>query len=134
MYKIWVLFSLGLFVGSCSADSASDDLVVGSDYLSINNKVILIDTMTVALSTINFDSLVTSANSRILVGNYEDPVFGKVNAESYMEFGSSNYKIGDSESDTETTSYVYDSIALILKYDKYVYGDTTRVQTFKVRR
>jgi len=132
--KILILFFLGICCISCTSDAESGDLVVGSDFLGINNNVVLIDTMTVEMSTINFDSLATSATSRILVGNYDDPVYGKVKAQSYIQFGTNDFKIGNSSSDTETTTYAYDSIALILRYDKYVYGDTTQVQTFKIHR
>lgn len=119
---------------SCETDNLEGDFVVGSDYLSLDNKVILIDTLTVDVSTINFDSLVTSNQSRILIGNYTDPILGKVKSESYFELTPSNYTIGTSSSDVETNNYVFDSIAVILKYDRYYYGDTTKSQTISVHQ
>lgn len=107
--------------------------MVGSDYLSVNNKVLLIDTLTVNVSTINFDSLVTSNRSRILIGNYTDPILGKVKSESYFELTPDSYTLGSS-SDTETVNYVFDSISMILKYDRYYYGDTTKVQTISIHQ
>lgn len=107
--------------------------MVGSDYLSINNKVLLIDTLTVNVSTINFDSLVTSNQSRIIIGNYTDPILGKVKSESYFELTPDSYTLGSS-SDTETVNYVFDSISMILKYDRYYYGDTTKVQTISIHQ
>ena len=86
------------------------------------------------MSTINFDSLVTSNQSRILVGNYEDPIYGKVKSNSYFQLSSSSYALMSGGSDTETTNYVFDSISMILKYDNYYYGDTTKVQTFNIHR
>ena len=71
-----------LTIISCGTDTDTGEFVVGSDYLAVSNKVILIDTVTVEMSTINFDSLVTSAQSRILVGNYDDPIFGKIKSNS----------------------------------------------------
>lgn len=106
---------------------------MGSDYLSINNKVLLIDTLTVDVSTINFDSLVTSNQSRILIGNYTDPILGEVKSESYFELTPTTYTLGSS-SDTQTINYVFDSIAMILKYDRYYYGDTTKVQTINIHQ
>lgn len=127
-----------LFLGgamiSCGTDADAGEFVVGSDYLAVNNKVILIDTVTVDMSTINFDSLVTSNQNRILIGNYEDPIYGKVKSNSYFQLASDSYALKSSGSDTETTNYVFDSISMILKYDNYYYGDTTKVQTFDIHR
>ncbi len=110
-----MLFFLATIL-SCGTDTDAGEFVIGSDYLALSNKVILIDTVTVEMSTVNFDSLVTSSQSRILIGNYDDPIFG------------------NGGSDTETTNYVFDSLAMILKYDNYYYGDTTKVQTFDIHR
>lgn len=123
----------GLTIVSCGTDTDTGEFVVGSDYLAVNNKVILIDTLTVEMSTINFDSLVTSNTSRILVGNYDDPLFGKVKSNSYFQLASGSYSL-ISTTDTETANYVFDSISMILKYDNYYYGDTTKVQTFDIHR
>lgn len=128
-----MLFFL-ITIVSCGTDTDAGEFVVGSDYLALNNKVILIDTVTVEMSTINFDSLVTSSQSRILIGNYDDPIFGKVKSNSYFQLAPGSYSLNNGGSDTETTNYVFDSISMILKYDNYYYGDTTKVQTFNIHR
>lgn len=133
MHKFILILVFGLTIVSCGTDTDAGEFVVGSDYLAVNNKVILIDTVTVEMSTINFDSLVTSNMSRILVGNYEDPLFGKVKSNSYFQLASDSYSL-ISTTDTETANYVFDSISMILKYDNYYYGDTTKVQTFDIHR
>ncbi|MDX6183563.1 DUF4270 family protein [Flavobacterium sp. Fl-77] len=135
MHKfLWMLF-FAFTIVSCGTDTDAGEFVVGSDYLAINNKVVLIDTMTVEMSTINFDSLVTSNQSRILVGNYDDPIFGKVKSLSYFQLSTDTYNLNiGSGSDTEATNYVLDSISMILRYDNYYYGDTTKVQTFDIHR
>jgi len=133
MKYIWFLFLFITLFTSCQTDNLEGDFVVGSDYLSINNKVLLIDTLTVDVSTINFDSLVTSNQSRILIGNYTDPILGEVKSESYFELTPTTYTLGSS-SDTQTINYVFDSIAMILKYDRYYYGDTTKVQTINIHQ
>ncbi|KAF2341640.1 DUF4270 family protein [Flavobacterium tistrianum] len=127
-----LLFILTLF--SCGTDTDTGEFTVGSDYLALSNKVIMIDTVTVNMSTINFDSLATSNRGRILIGNYDDPIFGKVKSDSYFQLSTSNYALSSVGSDTESVNYVFDSISMILKYDKYYYGDTTRVQTFNIYR
>lgn len=123
-----------LTILSCGTDTDAGEFVVGSDYLALNNKVILIDTVTVDMATINFDSLVTSNQSRILIGNYDDPIYGKVKSNSYFQLSSNSYTLNSSGSDTDAPNYVFDSISMILKYDNYYYGDTTKVQTFDIHR
>ncbi|UWY29911.1 DUF4270 domain-containing protein [Flavobacterium sp. TR2] len=127
-----LLFVLSLF--SCGTDTDTGEFTVGSDYLALSNKVILIDTVTVNMSTINFDSLATSSRGRILIGNYDDPIFGKVKSDSYFQLSTDIYALNSIGSDTESTNYVFDSISMILKYDRYYYGDTTKVQTFNIHR
>lgn len=127
-----LFFAFAMF--SCGTDTDAGEFVVGSDYLAVNNKVILIDTVTVDMSTINFDSLATSAQNRILIGNYDDPVFGKVKSDSYFQLAAESYSLLSGGSDTEAVNYVFDSISMILKYDNYYYGDTTQVQKFDIHR
>lgn len=134
MNKFLVLILFGLVMASCNTDVDTGDFVAGADYLAINNRVVLVDTATVSIATINFDSLITSSRSRILVGNYDDPVFGKVKSDSYFQLSANNYKLYNSNSDTDVPNYVFDSIALILRYDSYSYGDTTNTQSFQVHR
>jgi Domain of unknown function (DUF4270) len=134
MHKFILMLFFAATMISCGTDADAGEFVVGSDYLAVNNKVILIDTLTVDMSTINFDSLVTSNQSRILIGNYEDPIYGKIKSNSYFQLASASYALNNSGSDTEVTNFVFDSISMILKYDNYYYGDTTKVQTFDIHR
>lgn len=134
MYKVLLLLVFGLIITSCNSDADAGEFVVGSHYLSVSNKVVLIDTVTVDVATINFDSLVTSSQSRILVGNYDDSVFGKVKSDSYFQLSASNYALYNESSDTDASNYVFDSIKMVLKEDKYFYGDTTKVQSLSIHR
>ncbi|MFC0779406.1 DUF4270 family protein [Flavobacterium sp. HJSW_4] len=134
MHKFILLLLFVLTLFSCGTDTDTGEFTVGSDYLALSNKVIMIDTVTVEMSTINFDSLVTSNKSRILIGNYDDPIFGKIKSDSYFQLSGSSYALNSTGSDTESVNYVFDSISMILKYDKYYYGDTTKVQTFDIHR
>ncbi|KUJ60235.1 hypothetical protein AR687_19285 [Flavobacteriaceae bacterium CRH] len=134
MHKFILMLLFALTILSCGTDTDNGEFVVGADYLAVNNKVILIDTVTVEMSTINFDSLVTSSQGRILVGNYEDPIFGKIKSDSYFQLAANSYALLSAGSDTESVNYVFDSISMILKYDNYHYGDTTSVQKFDIHR
>ncbi|WP_348797689.1 DUF4270 family protein [Flavobacterium adhaerens] len=134
MYKFLVLLFAGLLIISCDSDTDSGEFVVGSDYLALKNKVVSIDTVSVNVSTIKLDSLVTSSTSRILVGNYDDPLFGKIKSDSYFQVSAYSFNLYSQNSDTDATGYVFDSIVMILKYDDYYYADTTQVQTLNVHR
>ncbi|KDN56859.1 DUF4270 family protein [Flavobacterium seoulense] len=134
MYRLFIVLFFGIILTSCDSDVDAGEFVVGSDNLSVNNKVILIDTATVEVSTINFDSLVTSSQSRILLGNYDDPIFGKVSSDSYFQLTSSGYNLQTTSSDLEGANYVFDSIRMVLIPDKYYYGDTTKVQSLSIHR
>ncbi|PIF32837.1 uncharacterized protein DUF4270 [Flavobacterium sp. 9] len=134
MHKFILMFFFALSLISCGTDTDTGEFVVGSDYLALNNKVILVDTLTVEMSTINLDSLITSTQSRILIGNYDDPLFGKIKSDSYFQLSTNTYALNNSGSDTEAIKYVFDSISMILKYDNYYFGDTTKVQTFDIHR
>ncbi|TRX42370.1 DUF4270 family protein [Flavobacterium restrictum] len=134
MFKGVVVLFFGMLICSCNSDGDAGEFVVGSDYLSVTNKVLLIDTMAVDMATINFDSLVTSSQNRILIGNYDDPIFGKVKSESYFQLTPTSYRLYNDNSDTDAPNYVFDSIKMVLKQSHYYYGDTTKVQTFSIHQ
>ncbi len=132
MYKAIILSAFVALMASCTSDLNNEKYVVGEDYIENMEDVILVDTLTVEVSTVNLDSLVTSSQERILVGNYTDPIFGKLKSESYFELTANNYRLRTSS--TDYTNFVYDSIAVILRYDNYYYGDTLQNQTLSVHR
>jgi hypothetical protein len=134
MHKFLILLFLGFLIISCDSDKDQGEFVVGSDYLALKNKVVYIDTVTIDVSTIKLDSLVTSSESRILVGNYDDPLFGKIKSDGYFQLATSSYNLYSHNSDTEATGYEFDSIAMIMRYDNYYYADTTKVQTLNIHR
>ena len=126
-YIFGLLFPLFLLFTSCSSeDYNNSDFVAGNTFTDSNLRVVLIDTLSVEISTMKFDSIVTSESSRMLVGKYRDSIFGTIRTSSYMGLVPSTYSI-DSEA-------VYDSIALYLKYDGYYYNDTSQTNTIHVRQ
>ncbi|MGX5858022.1 DUF4270 family protein [Dyadobacter jiangsuensis] len=90
--------------------------------------VLSTDTVTIKLSTIGTDSLMTGAASRMLLGNYKDPYFGKVRTMGFFQptLASSASVVQEAE---------YDSLILSLRYDNsYSYGDTTKPMNLTVHR
>ncbi|MBD0851145.1 DUF4270 family protein [Maribacter arenosus] len=120
-----LLCSLLLFT-SCSDDSLNDsDFEAGEIFTDSNIRVLQIDTLTARISTMKFDSIITSQGSRMLVGEYSDPVFGHVRSSSFIEMIPSSFTI-DSDA-------VYDSILFVLRYDEYYYNDTLSQNTIHIK-
>lgn len=119
---IAVLISFTCLLCSCNDDSKSYE--VGEDFIDTNTNVFEVDTLALEVSTIISDSLITSSPTRILVGALQDNDFGNLTAQSYFSIYNSTFYIDENA--------VFDSIALILHYDRYYYGDTTLVQTYKI--
>lgn len=115
-----------LVLASCSMDRENISLMVGEEFNDLTTRVLLIDTLQIETSTFKFDSIITSNTTRILVGSYTDPVFGKTSSDSYLELIPT-----DGDFDLRDDA-VYDSIALIMKYDRYFYNDTIPQQRFTV--
>jgi len=112
----------GLCLTSCSEDTST--YAVGDDWINSNTKVIFLDTLSVTSSSFQFDSIPVSATNRLLIGAYRDVEFGLVKSKVFTQLSNLVYSL-----DSEAT---YDSIAVILKYDGYVYNDTLQQQQFRV--
>lgn len=117
---IFVIFILTAF--ACSEEDQNSS--VGDEWINSSTRVLFFDTLTVKSSTLKLDSIVVSGSRRILIGQYDDPVFGKIKSKSYFQFIPSRYSI-DSEAK-------YDSIAFILRYDRYSSGDTLSSQKYLI--
>lgn len=110
---------------SCSKEENKDfTFQIGEDFVGTTTKAYFIDTLTVKATTFQFDSLVVSDANRLLIGAYNDPVFGKISSKSFVQLRNTVYEI--------EVDAVYDSIALILIPDRYFYNDTIPIQQFKV--
>lgn len=86
-----------------------------------------IDTVTAQLSTVLTDSFSTTSDTSFLVGRYSDPYLGTVTAKPFFQFA-----IPSSVPDI-ASSAVFDSLELIIRLNKYYYGDTSKLQTITVR-
>lgn len=86
------------------------------------------DTFSVEVHTITADSVITSGVTELLLGEYDDPIFGKSKASFAVQFsmvGFINFK------DTD----IVDSVILTLPYsqdDNNLYGNPTKSQTIEV--
>ncbi|GGM86166.1 hypothetical protein GCM10010967_17970 [Dyadobacter beijingensis] len=90
--------------------------------------VLTSDTVTIRLSTIGSDSIMTGGSPRMLFGTFKDPYFGKVRT---MNFFQATRESGVSVAQEAE----YDSLILSLRYDNtYSYGDTTKPMNLTVYR
>ncbi len=112
-----------LLFAACTK-SPIQDFVVGDNFIKSQTGVVMIDTLTLKSSTVKFDSLISNSSGRLLLGCNYNPFSGYVHSNTYFEL-----KFDDA---FNYTSFVYDSLCLILNYDKYFSGDTTVTQTFNI--
>ena len=111
----WVFFLLN----ACQKNPSK--FVVGEDFIESQSGFNLTDTMTVTLSTVIFDTVVTSGSGGMLIGSYRDDVFGNITSETFFQIGLPD----DTAPDADDT---YDSLRLVITYNGYYCGDTLTTQ------
>ena len=109
---------LGIFilvlVWGCSESSLIGDEFFGDE----NFQVSYVDSVSLQMYTVKFDSLPTSGTGRLMVGRGSYDYVGDITAESYfLLLPASDYSIYDLE-DRE----LFDSVTLVLTPDGYTYG------------
>lgn len=87
--------------------------------------VLFSDTSLVKLTTVAYDSVETGGASRLLVGRFTDPYFGKMHATTFFQ---PQFQSALGIPDLA----IYDSLVFKAQYDKYYYGDTTKVINLSV--
>src|SRR5882757_1318484 len=117
---------LTAFFAGC--DKAS--IQFGQNYIDVNNtNIVLVDSMTVGVSTVYKDSVPTAQTSTILLGTATDPYFGKTTATSYLSLVPSSNTAPDFLPNAQ-----YDSLVLLMKSNTNYYGDSTTAPTYTIRR
>jgi hypothetical protein len=126
--KLLVYIGLATAVAGCQWGDEVESLVQTNPD---NFQVLFSDTSTVLTSTVIYDSVMTGGPSRLLLGRYVDPLFGPVQATTFIQPTLLN-------SISLPDGAVYDSLVLSLHYEKtsesyprrtYTYGDTTKLMT-----
>lgn len=77
-----------------------------------------LDNYQVELATYKIDSFITSSHSVFTIGCHIDPVFGKINASTYVQVNL------PSENPVNNKSVSFDSLVVVLKTNGSYYGDT----------
>jgi hypothetical protein len=111
-------------LGLASCEDPND---LGLGLVDDNISGIYTDTLTVNVSTVYLDSMVTSGTNNMLIGQYAAPYTGTTEASTF-------FQVGLPATWTVAEDATFDSLKLILPYSDYNYGDTTNAQTFEVYR
>lgn len=116
---------IGFFASALIACKNSDNSIgfTGDDLLTVE----ITDSINVLSSTYLLDSLPSSNTGVIMVGKTNDPALGKLSVSSY-------FRIKPDADLVIPQNAVFDSLRLVLKYNKYSYGDTSRIQELSVHR
>lgn len=122
MYKYLLLCISLMFLFSCEDESNSYE--VGSSWMDAQSKIVMIDTLTMKMSTIMMDSTITSGKGVMMIGNIKDQTFGRVTSSSLFEFTPSSYSL------SSPSNAVFDSLVLYLTNTNFYYGDT--LKTYKM--
>lgn len=108
---------------SCTTSSL-EEFVVGKNFVKDQAGIVKIDTLTLKSSVVKYDSIISNSSGRFLVGSNYNDFSGYKNSSSFftMKFDGS----------IDNTKFVYDSLCMVLSYDRYFSGDTTVTQTLGV--
>jgi Domain of unknown function (DUF4270) len=123
--SVLIIFISYLFFNACKKNPS--EFTLGKEFIESQTELTLIDTFSVSLSTVILDTVITSGTGNLLIGNYRDEVFGKTTSHSYFQIGIPGNV--DLENDD-----IYDSLKLVIKYNGYSFGDTTKSQKISVHR
>ena len=121
----FLIIAFGVVGYACSSDPGELDL--GNSGLGDTYGVLMLDTITVAASTVLLDSIPTSGTGSLLVGGYRDDRLGMLHTEGYIQ-------VGLREAWEPSATARFDSLVLVATYSGYYYGDTTATQTLEVCR
>ncbi len=120
------LFIVFMFLVMASCQKTA--IQYGQQYIDngITN-IILIDSITPVVSTVYKDSVITSQTGTLLVGNYQDPYFGKTSSNAYLQLAPPT--LADLLNNAQ-----YDSLVLLMKTSGGYYGDTMLPVTISVNQ
>jgi hypothetical protein len=120
-----IIFFLILVVVFFSACEDPNTLAVGRTFSGNNLQSVYVDTFSVVTSTVQLDSVLTNGTNTVLLGSYRDGRLGSISASSYFQVGwTAPFSPGQHD--------IFDSIALVLPYNHYVAGDTTKSMNLNV--
>ncbi len=122
--QILSLLLMAVTVSCCT--SSIENFVVGDNFINDQTGIVKIDTLTLKSSIVKFDSIQTDSPGRFLAGGNYNSISGYKNVNSFMTMAF--------DDNIDNIKFTFDSLCLILNYDKYYAGDTMVTQTLSVHR
>ena len=124
--KKYILFLLFLNVFLIACESENDEFEIGVDLVKSKTEISMVDSFTVQLSTVKYDSIPTSGSTTALVGYFSNDISGQLEASSYFNFDL-NTSISELDEDV-----IFDSLTIQIYYSDYLLGDSTLQQNLKI--
>ena len=126
---MWRIFAGLLLSGLLFVSCNDEGFDIGKNLVDTRMRIFMTDTLTVKLSNLAIDSVLTSNNGHnkniAFAGHYNDPEIGKLYAQSYIEFSRTV--------NSESNRYAYlDSVTLVFHPNGNYYGDTVKSASFKI--
>ncbi|MBN2164964.1 MAG: DUF4270 family protein [Marinilabiliaceae bacterium] len=116
------IFLLSLYISGCSEDNG---MSVGSDLVVSKSNATIVDTVTISLSTVKTDTIITSSHNIALVGQTEIAGYGAVNAKSYIPLEYNTFIKYNKEE-------IFDSLTISFYLSGYYKGDTLANLNLKI--
>lgn len=122
-----ILFSvLSVMLVSC-VHKTDEFLTIGDNFVDPNTRIELVDSFGISVSTLLFDSVVTTGADVAIIGQHFNEKTGNITSSSFFQLQlPSSYSIDEDD--------VYDSVAVVLEYSGYYFGDTTQLYSLTVNR
>lgn len=126
-----------VFAGLLSCEDPSEvGLSLNSDGTQIN---VLYQEISLPATNVFIDSLRTDADRRLLVGQYNDPIFGNTSASTFSQLALSSFTFQRKEDSLTTDGkevfdYEIDSVILQLRYNYFHSNNFTQSQSIKVQQ
>lgn len=121
-----IICSLSIYFLAVSCNSDQDILPLNKEIIKSSSRLVLVDTLSINVSTVVMDSIATSGKELLLAGTYNDPRLGKIMSKSYFQVAFPRTKPQKDE--------IFDSISLIITYSGYSHGDSLQLQKLTVKR
>ena len=92
-------------LNSCTNQSDLESFSIGGNFITSQSSVTVVDTFSVKMSTVIFDSIPTSGSKNLLTGQYNDEYLGLSGATGY-------FQIDLPTSTTVENATIFDSVTL----------------------
>lgn len=124
---------IAIICAAAACSCTSQYMEIGNNWTEVNERVVMIDTCSVDISSIVLDSVKTSGGNAVYAGIRESSYWGRMALSSYLTF-----KLTEDFEDSSTPEYeekvIFDSLILYMVPDSTFCGDTLLPMTLQAFR